>query len=232
MREGVLYGVSVGPGDPELLTLKAVRVIREADVVAVPDCGGKRQMAYAIAFEYLVGKQVLDCQTHMTGNRVAANESYTRIADDICALLDEGKSVAYLSLGDVSIYSTFAYVQRIVRERGYETEIIPGVASFCAAAARLGEPLCEGSECLVVAPPFSPYIDQVLELPATKVFMKSGRQLNVLRDTLGKRGELEHASMVANCGLPDERVYPRFADAEAPAGYFAVVIAKKTDGQK
>ena len=218
--------MSVGPGDPELLTLKAVRVIREADVIAVPNSGGKRQMAYTIVAEHLAGKPMLDCQTPMAGNRAAAIEAYQRIADDICMLLDEGKSVAYLTLGDASVYSTYTYIQRIVRDRGYETEVIPGVTSFCAAAARLGEPLCEGSESLLVSPASVSRIDTELDVPATKVFMKAGRSLGELREKLAECGELEHASMVANCGLPDEQVFPCFESADASSGYFAVVIVK------
>ena len=88
---GKLFGVSVGPGDPELLTLKAVRVIREADVVAVPNIGHKRQTAFDIAKEHLQGKQLLDCATPMTQDRAATEAAYAKIADDVCALLDEGK---------------------------------------------------------------------------------------------------------------------------------------------
>jgi len=227
VERGKLFGVSVGPGDPELITLKAVRVIREADVVAVPNIGHKRQTAYAIAREHLEGKRLLDCQTPMRGGRAVAEEAYRKISDDICAMLDEGKSVAYLVLGDATVYSTYIYVHELVRARGYETEIVPGVPSFCASAASLGMALCEGPERLLIAPVLAADVDEILDTPATKVFMKSGRSLGELRDKLEKRGELDRASMVANCGLPDERVYPRFADVQAPYDYFSVVIVKE-----
>ena len=152
MQTGKLFGVSVGPGDPELLTLKAVRVIREADVVAVPNIGHKRQTAYDIARDLLEGKQLLDCSTPMRGGHAVAEEAYRVIADRVCAVLDEGKTVAYLTLGDATVYSTYTYVHAIVQSRGYEAEIIPGVTSFCAAAAKLGIPLCEGPERLLIAP--------------------------------------------------------------------------------
>ena len=227
MERGKLFGVSVGPGDPELITLKAVRVIREADVVAVPNIGHKRQTAYEIARKHLDGKQLLNCQTPMRGGHAVAEGAYRKIAKDICALLDEGKSVAYLVLGDASVYSTYMYVHELVRARGSEAEAIPGVTSFCAAAASLGMALCEGSERLLVAPVLAADVDEILDAPATKVFMKSGRLLGELRDKLEQRGELDRASMVANCGVPDERVYPRFADAREPYDYFSVVIVKE-----
>ena len=227
MSKGILYGVSVGPGDPELLTLKAVRTIREADVVAVPNIGHKRQTAYTIAEEYLAGKQLLDCSTPMTKDRAVVEEAYAKIADDLCALLDEGKSVAYLCLGDIAIYSTYIYVHDIVVGRGYEAEIVPGVTSFSAVAARLGTALCEGPERLLVAPVMASDVDDILDTPANKVFMKSGKAIGELRDKLAERGQLEHASMVANCGLEDERVFERFADTDDEADYFSVVIVKQ-----
>lgn len=225
---GKLFGVSVGPGDPELLTLKAVRVIREADVVAVPNIGHKRQTAFEIAKEQLQGKQLLDCATPMTQDRAATEAAYIKIADDVCALLDEGKSVAYLCLGDVAVYSTYFYVHDIVVARGYDAEAVPGVTSFSAVAAKLGMALCEGPERLFVAPVLSSDVDAVLDAPATKVFMKSGKALGELRDKLAARGQLEDAGMVANCGLPDEKVFPRMADADIDVGadYFSVVIVK------
>ena len=230
MKRGVLYGVSVGPGDPELLTLKAVRAIERADVVAVPDIGHKRRTAYSICEEYLGGKELLDCSTPMTRDRSLAQAAYERVAGDICALLDEGKSVAYLCLGDIGVYSTYAYVHDIVVARGYEALIIPGVTSFSASAAKLGTALCLGSERLVVAPASSASIDDVLDMRATKVFMKSGKQLGELQRKLAERGQLDRASMVANCGLPDERVYERFADVDADGDvdYFSVVIVKSS----
>lgn len=226
MEKGKLYGISVGPGDPELLTLKAVRLIREADVVAVPDIGRKRQTAATIAKEYLEGKRLLACETPMARDRSVAEAAYAKIADEICSLLEEGESVAYLCLGDIGIYSTFIYISDLVRERGFQTEIVPGVTSFCAAAAKLGIALCEGSERLIVAPVMARDIDDILDVPANKVFMKSGRALGELRGKLEERGQLENASMVANCGLPDEKVYEHLADIEGVEDYFSVVIVK------
>lgn len=227
MSRGKLYGVSVGPGDPELLTLKAVRIIQEADVVAVPNIGHKRQTAYAIAEAYLTGKALLDCSTPMTKDRAVVEAAYGKIADDICAQLDRGRAVAYLCLGDIGVYSTYIYVHELVVARGYDAEIIPGVTSFSAVAAKLGTALCEGPERLLVAPVMAADVDEILDVPANKVFMKSGRAIAELRDKLAQRGQLEHASMVANCGLPDEKVFQRFADIDDDTDYFSVVIVKE-----
>ena len=227
MGKGKLFGVSVGPGDPELLTLKAVRLIEEADVVAVPNIGHKRQTAYTIAEEYLKGKELLDCSTPMTKDRSIVLAAYDKIADDLCAVLDAGKSVAYLCLGDIGVYSTYIYVHDIVVARGYEAEIIPGVTSFSACAAKLGTALCEGPERLLVAPVMASDVDDILDVSANKVFMKSGKAVQELRDKLAARGQLDQASMVANCGLPDEKIFKRLADIDDDGDYFSVVIVKE-----
>ena len=137
---GTLFGVSVGPGDPELMTLKAVRIVRAADVVAVPDTGRGPGKAYHIAREYIAGKGLLTCATPMTRDPAATAAAHRKAADAICAFLDAGKDVAYLCLGDVSVYSSYHYVHRLVVERGYDAQIVPGVTPFCAAAARAGVP--------------------------------------------------------------------------------------------
>ena len=227
MEKGKLFGVSVGPGDPELLTLKAIRAIKEADVVAVPNIGHKRQTAYTIAEEYVQGKEVIDCPTPMTRDAEVRKAAYADNARAICEHLAEGRNVAYLCLGDIGIYASFAPVNEHVRAAGYEVIIIPGITSFSASAARLGTVLCEGSERLLVSPVMSGDVDQILDVPANKVFMKSGRDVLSLRDKLAERGQLDGASMVANCGLPDEKVLAHLADVtEDDTDYFSVVIVK------
>ena len=115
MSKAKLYGVGVGPGDPELLTAKAIRVIRECAVVAVPQSGAGDQAALTIAAEYIGDKPVLHCDMPMTRDKAARDASHDRAADEICALLDEGKDVAFLTLGDPTVYSTCWYV---VKARG------------------------------------------------------------------------------------------------------------------
>ncbi len=225
---GKLYGVSVGPGDPELLTLKAVRAIQTADVIAVPNIGHGRQTALSIAAEYIEGKPQIECSTPMTRDAEIRQAAYEKNAENICDLLAEGRSVAYLCLGDIGVYASFAPVNERVRAAGYDVEIIPGVTSFSASAARLGAVLCEGSERLLVSPVMSGNVDEILDVSANKVFMKSGREVIALRDKLAERGQLDGASMVANCGLPDEKVFPHLSDVtEEDADYFSVVIVKE-----
>ncbi len=221
MKQGVLYGVGVGPGDPELMTLKAVRIIRESDVIAVPD--GK--IAQAIAADYLEGKEILLCDMPMLRDRALLARKHEEAAARICALLEQGRQVAFLTLGDPSVYSTYMYVHRRVLARGYEAQLVPGVPSFCAVAARLGDSLCEGAEPLLVIPASYRNADACLAFPGNKVFMKAGRSMGELKDKLRARGD--RAQMVENCGMPGERVYRALDEIDPDAGYFSVVVVKQ-----
>ena len=138
--------------------------------------------------------------------------------------------MAFITLGDPSIYSTYLYTHRKVLAMGYEARIIPGVPSFCAVAAALGDGLCEGSDRLLIVPASHRDLTDCLEVDANYVFMKAGRELGALREVLDGRGLLDRAAMVENCGMAAERVYPRFADAPADSGYFSVVVVKR-DGE-
>lgn len=227
MSKGKLTGVSVGPGDPDLMTLAAIKAIEAADVIATPNIGHKRQTALSIAQAYVGDKELLDCSTPMTRDAAERQAAYAENARRICEVLDTGRNIAYLCLGDIAIYASYAPVHELVLEAGYEAHIVPGVTSFSASAARLDTVLCEGNERLLITPVMSGNVDEILDVPANKVFMKSGREVVELREKLAERGELEHASMVANCGLPDEKVFPHLADVTSDdTDYFSVVIVK------
>lgn len=226
MKTGIFYAVGVGPGDPELMTVKAVRLLKEADLIAVPDKGSGDRTAQQIAAPYLEGKPLLLCPTPMVRDRVQLDRGYAQIADRIAGELDQGKTVAFLTLGDPSIYSTAVYVHQRLRERGYDSRMVPGVPSFCACAAALGESLCERSQRLLIAPG-SGEDDEILRFGGTRVFMKSGKAILRLQQQLREAGLLEKAMAVENCGMENERHWAHFADMTEPCGYFCVVIVKE-----
>ena len=226
LPQGKLCGVGVGPGDPELMTIKAARVLQEADIVMVPDTCTSDKTALAIAKPYLCGQELMYVQTPMVRDKSVMDAAHQQAAETICALLDEGKQVVFLTLGDPTIYSTYLYIHQKVLAMGYTAEIVPGVPSFCAAAARLGISLCLGSEPLLIVPA-SHDAEKLMDVPANKVFMKAGRSILELQKTLAAHGMLETASMVENCSMETERVYPHFAELKEPAGYFSLVIAKE-----
>lgn len=227
IKTGTLYGVGVGPGDPELLTLKAVRILESVDLIAVPSSGGESHTAWNIVKTLVGEKPRLDCPAPMTRDRERLDAVWEDNADRVCELLKAGKNVAFITLGDPSIYSTCWYLCKHVEERGFPVEMIPGVPSFCAAAAGLHTALCEGSQLLLIVPASHERVEESLSVAANKVFMKAGRQLGALKEELRERGLLDKASLAVNCGMEGERYEPSFADADTDAGYFSIVLLKE-----
>ena len=186
---GRLYGVSVGSGDPQLMTLKAANIIEKCGVIAVPRTGGETSIALSIAEQAvdLSGKRKLYFDFPMTADREECGKNYSDIADRLCSEL-ENIDAAFLTLGDISVYSTFSHIGSLVEKRGFETEICAGVTSFSAAAALLGEPLCLGDEELHIIPYDCGDIEKALELGGTKVIMKAGRRAEDLIGLIKAKG--------------------------------------------
>ncbi len=225
MNRGILYGVGVGPGDPELLTVKAVRLIRACGVIAIPHREKDKCFAYAIAsgaVPELKDKPVLCVDMPMTRDKAAREAAYGAGADAIARELDRGGDVAFLTLGDPTVYSTFAYLAAKVAAKGYGVRWVPGVPSFCAAAAALGEPLCTDREPVYLIPGGA-NAQEALALPGTKVFMKG--ELGPLLSAIEAEGL--SAAAVENCGTENERVYRTAKDVPADAGYYLVTIVKE-----
>lgn len=224
---GTLYGVGVGPGDPRLMTCLAIETIKACPVVAVPARGRDQALSYRIAkgmVEDLEKKECLALSTPMTRDLDVLNQNYEQAAEKIIACLDAGKDVAYLTLGDPSIYSTYIYIHRLVKRRGYGAEMVSGVPSFCAAAARTGESLADRAEQLHILP--SSYaIEEALDAPGTKVLMKAGSQLLQIKQMLSEKGM--DAEMVENCGMESERRYLSVEEMPDEAGYYTIILVKE-----
>ena len=229
VKKGVLYGVGVGPGDPELLTVKAVRLLERCPVIAAPRTKSGETLAldivrHAVSLE---GKIILPLYFSMERSQSLIRSAHEAAADAIQPHLDAGEDVAMLNLGDVSIYATWGYVMDIVRGRGYETAMVPGIPSFCAAASRLGATLVSWGSPLHVIPVGKAPLRPQLEQPGAKVLMKAGAHLPELVEALGGTGQLDRAVLVENCGLSGERVCADLSKCPEDAGYFATVIVKE-----
>lgn len=219
MKKGVFYAVGIGPGDPELVTVKAIKTMENSDVIVVPKSGAKENIALTITKDYIKGKEVMESHMPMTKDRAKLDEYHKIAAEEIAEILDQGRSVAFLTLGDPCIYSTVMYVHRKIKEMGYDTKVIPGVTSFCAAAASLGEPLCEREEMLHIIPATFKG-EEALNLKGTRVLMKSGKSIMEMKDKLkGKR-----AMLVERATMEGEKVYQDLQDLDEPSSYFSIIV--------
>ena len=225
-KQGVFYAVSVGPGDPELLTRQACRVLEVCDVIAAPRTKAGRMLALDIAGGAvdMRGKTILPLDFTMAHDAAVREESYRTAAGAIEAALAAGRDVAMVNLGDVSVYATAYYILERVRSDGFEVVMCPGVTSFCAVAARLGRSLTRMEEPLHILPG-SAELDSALALPGTKVLMKSGRAIRETVDALERHGLAARAGMVADCGLETEQIYTDLRQLPEEISYFATIVA-------
>lgn len=226
MKKGTLYGISVGPGDPELMTLKGIKVIEKCPVVAAPRTKEGKSLALDIAKEAvsLEGKEILYLDFLMTKDAAKLEESHSCLAGMLINVLSKGRDVAMLNLGDVSVYSTFSYMHRRVEEQGYPVVMIPGVTSFCASAAELGVSLTAMDKPLHIIPAGHEGLEESLAFPGTKVLMKTGRALPKVKEALQEAGLYERAKLVQNCGLPNQKICFSLEDAEKDISYFTTIV--------
>ncbi|MET9648478.1 precorrin-2 C(20)-methyltransferase [Streptomyces syringium] len=231
---GRLYGVGLGPGDPSLMTVRAVEVITAADVVAYHSARHGRSIARTIAErhlrpdhieEQLVYPVTTETTDHPGGYRGAMEEFYEEAAARLAVHLDAGRTVAVLAEGDPLFYSSYMHMHKRLADR-YPTEVIPGVTSVSAAAARLGEPLVEGEEILTILPGTLPEEELTARLASTDsaVVMKLGRTFPAVRGALEGAGRLADARYVERATMPGERT-GLLADVDPESvPYFSVAV--------
>ncbi|MCZ7415268.1 precorrin-2 C(20)-methyltransferase [Streptomyces sp. WMMC897] len=238
--KGRLYGVGLGPGDPELMTMRAARAIAEADVVAYHSARHGRSIARSIAAEHirpdhveeaLVYPVTTETTDHPGGYRGALDEFYEEAAARLAAHLDAGRTVAVLAEGDPLFYGSYMHMHKRLADR-YPTEVIPGVTSVSAAAARLGTPLAEAEEVLTILPGTLPEEELTARLAGTDsaVVMKLGRTYPAVRRALDHSGRLPEARYVERATMSGERTAP-LAEADADSvPYFSLAVVPSRIG--
>lgn len=228
MAKGKLYGVSTGPGDPELMTVKAMNTIRKVQVIAAPRTKGENCMALDIVKGIMdvSDKEIEYLDFAMKRDSGVLNSTHRQQADQLIAVLETGKDVAMLNIGDASLFGTWCYIRDLVAEAGFEVETIPGVTSFSAIAAVLEQSLTTMNEPLMVIPGSYSDMKTVFAVPGSKVLMKSFRQLGAVKEAIEEAGLIDRASLVANCGLPTQRVYKDIRETEDNEGYFATILVR------
>lgn len=225
---GTLIGVGVGPGAPDLVTLRAARAIGAAEVIAYPTLAGAESFARAIVAELIpAGVEEIVMDLPMTRAREPAQAVYDDGAARIAAVLEDGRDVVCLCEGDPLFYGSFMYLMARLRGR-FAVEVVPGVTSVtaCAAAARM--PLVARNDGLVVVP--GPLKDEVLrariEGAESVAIMKVGRHLGRVRALIDAMGLTDRAVFVARATLPDQVVVP-LAEAPEDGPYFSMILMTK-----
>ncbi len=239
---GTLHVIGIGPGDPELLTLKAVRIIKGTEVLCVPkgrEEGTSLALSIAEKAVSLNGKEIVEAhfpmmKTRESGKVKGTSEldmKWNETAENIVSRLNKGKDVAFLTLGDPTIYSTFFYLYDKLLGLCPELniEIIPGVSSINASAARANISLGLGNEKIAVLP--ANYLDNLKETLAvfdTVVLMKVNKVLNEIKGLLSEMALLENAVCVSRAGMDDEQIFSDIRDIDQEKlNYFSMVIVRK-----
>ncbi|WP_405007323.1 precorrin-2 C(20)-methyltransferase [Kitasatospora purpeofusca] len=231
---GRLYGVGLGPGDPSLVTVRAAELIGRADVVAYHSARHGRSIARSIAERYLTGGQIeeklvypitVETTDHPGGYRGALDDFYQEAAERLAAHLDAGRDVVVLAEGDPFFYGSYQHMHKRLAHR-YPTEVVPGVTSISAAAARLGQPLTEAEETLTVIPGTLPEEELTARLAAadSAVVMKLGRTFPTVRRALERAGRLADAQYVERAFMDGERTAPLASVDPDTVPYFAVAV--------
>ncbi|MCD6528024.1 MAG: precorrin-2 C(20)-methyltransferase [Desulfuromonas sp.] len=232
---GTLFGVGLGPGDPELLTLKAVRVLQHSQCIYVPTSRLSNQDYVAEVVNRYADQQ---CEIQPVTFSLAATaeerkKHWQLTAADIASRLRDVQDVAFVTLGDPLLYSTYIYLIRAVRQQMPEAQIetVPGISAFSFVAALTNIPLGEGLQPLTVIPSSNDLnqIKQLINAGGGVVLMKIGRRLQQIIDAIDQADALQRSVFVSRAGLPDQRIETdlnQLRSAPEETGNLAVIIVQ------
>ncbi|HBP64570.1 MAG TPA: precorrin-2 C(20)-methyltransferase [Desulfosporosinus sp.] len=227
---GKFYGVGVGPGDPRLLTLQAVDVLQAVDIVAIPKSKLDREsVAWDIAKIHCPSKvRLIELEMPMTADKQILAKAWQAGAQTLLAELKQGKSVAFITLGDPSLYSTYSYLLNILQEELPQEciETVPGITAMSAAAARINLPLATGDEPLLILPSTED-VGEFLDFP-NLVLMKVSRRLPEILTHLEERGR--KAVLLTRLGQVGEKIRwePKPQDfTSEKIDYLSLLLVKK-----
>jgi precorrin-2/cobalt-factor-2 C20-methyltransferase len=231
---GTLYGIGVGPGDPELITLKAVGILRRvAKVFAASSTKNDHSQAMRIAGPHIPeGTEICRLPFPMTRDRKVAMAAWRQHASTLIDELRAGRDIAFLTLGDALTYSTYGYVLRQIQTMAPEirVETVPGITSYQAAAACLNRPLVEGEEALLILSGVDggARLRQMPHKPENVVFLKAYRQVGDIARTLEGADMLASSAAVVDCGLDSQRIVRDIKTlGDMPPRYWTLIIAQR-----
>lgn len=231
-KKGKLYGIGVGPGDTELLTLKAARILKTVPVVFTPK-SAKEKESIALSIVRPVLEERDDYKRlmlvtpifPMIEDKDELEKIWTSASEMIAQYLDSGRDVAFITLGDPSVFSTYSYLQKKLKGN-YEIETVPGITSFTACAAARNEALVEQNDVLTVVPKIDDRLEQILEYSDSVVLMKASRNTSQLEQVIEEKERPKDIYSVQNCTRENEKIIEGFSN-EKP--YLTTTIIKFDD---
>ncbi len=230
---GKLYGIGVGPGAPDLLTLRAVNILNKVDVIlAAASPRNTYSTALDIAMPHVHEKASIErLEFPMTHDKDVLQKAWHKAAKHSLTFLEQGKNCAFITLGDPLIYSTFAYLMRTIKEyhSDLEIEIVSGITSYQAAAAKTGTVLCEGHENLLILPGINggQKLSQGLEVADNTVILKAYKNYPAIIHALQNANCVQKALLASHVCQEGEKVYTDLTQVEGLPPYLSLIIAKK-----
>lgn len=229
---GTFFGIGVGPGDPELLTIKAINAIKMSDVVIAPKTEKKEgSIALSIAMPYILPNVKIIYQTFpMVKNFNELPQIFEQNKEEILKFLFRGKNVAFLTLGDPMFYSTYIYIFRLLKEFNIKIKTIPGIPSFLAISSYIERPLSYGNEVLTVVPSTVEYnkIENVLKNSDVTVLMKVYKNFSQIVDILKNTDMIEEAVLVSRCGLDGEKIIKNIEEHKSEkVNYMSTILTRR-----
>ncbi len=225
-NRGKLYGIGIGPGDPELLTIKAVKILEQGDVICVPKSKEQASTALAIVSPYLSKTAVIHTmEFSMSKDLETRLESRKRNAGVIEEKLLKGQTVVFLTLGDPMLYSTYSYILEHLSSN-FQTETIPGIYSFTAISSLLSLPLCKGNDKLAVISSIDQQAHQLFQSAETIVCMKVSAYNQELYSFLSRNTNYQFV-MISEAGKENQKVYDTIDVLKQKVPYFSTAIIQK-----
>jgi precorrin-2/cobalt-factor-2 C20-methyltransferase len=230
---GKLYGIGVGPGAADLLTVRAVNILKAVDVVCIPcSSAEKKSVALTVAQSYIETAEILEVSTPMTRDAAVLDACWDQGAEKIVQRLRQGKSVAFITIGDCVLYSTYTYLMKKVQQLVPDVDIVsvPGITSYSASAAYLNLPLAEGAEKFVVIPALDDpsELKDILGIFPNVILMKVAGQFAKLVDVLEQLGLVDKAVYISRLGYEEQFVtYDLRALKNKKLDYLSLIIVKQ-----
>ena len=233
-KTGTFYGIGVGPGDPELITIKAIRILQRVDVVfAAASTKNSHSLAVNIAGRHIPEKTPIHKLSFpMTTDQTVTRKAWRDHALTITDALESGSDVAFLTLGDPMTYSTYGYILKHITRIDPHIPVvtIPGVTSYQAAAARLNTPLVEGEESLLIVSGAQggDRLRQITIKPENVVFLKAYRNVPDIKHAISETNPDYHCMGISKCGRPDEKILHNMDELkDRLPDYWTLIIAKQ-----